>query len=228
MEITLPETVSEPSHGGIVKVLMELNQGFTVPSRSQWPKYVPDLVHSEKRIAVEVELTDLLKAWGQCLSYYRLGAKEVHLVLTPQLFRQFERDEKSFVKKNPLPGIRVYELPLVEKTRGRPPVKQKKTIMVTAKDPSEKFVAEENKSPYASAWSGEEAETEAQGLYVVKARHRSNKPPPPSMLRKREGAGMIDSDEIVIKCPACDTDIPNTRFCLNCAHQLHPIGWNPP
>ena len=226
MEITLPETISEPSHGGIVKALIELNQGFTVPSRSQWPKYVPDLVHAEKRIAVEVELTDLLKAWGQCLSYYRLGAKEVHLVLPPKLFRQFERDEKSFIKKNPLPSIRVYELPLVEKIRGRPPVEKERTIMVTTRDPVEKFVAEENKAPYAPAWK-EEVEPEEQGLYVVKARRHSNKPPPPSMLIKNKDARMIDSDETIVQCPSCKSMIPNTRYCLNCAHQLHPNGWNP-
>ena len=227
MEITLPKTISEPSHGGIVKTLIELNQGFNVPSRSQWPKYVPDLVHAEKRIAVEVELTDLLKAWGQCLSYYRLGAKEVHLVLPPKLFRQFERDEKSFIKKNPLPSIRVYELPLVEKTRGRPLMKKERTITVTTRDPAEKFVAEENKAPYAPAWK-EEGESEDQGLYVVKSKYHSNKPPPPSMLRRKEGAGMIESDETIVKCPACEREIPNTRYCLNCSHQLHPNGWSPP
>lgn len=226
MEITIPKRVTKASHGAIVKSLLELNEGFTEPSRTQWPKHVPDLVQSVKRIVVEVEMTNLVNAWGQCLSYHRLGAKEIHLVLPPKLFRQFERDEKIFAKKNPLPNIHIYELPIIKKTRGRPPIKREKMIKVTKRDPAEKFSEGEKLPLYKVPWPKEVEESE-EDTPIIKIKPRVRLPRPPSMLTRKEDAGMLDSNETIVMCPSCDTVIPNTRFCLNCAHQLHTFGWIP-
>jgi len=33
---------------------------------------------------------------------------------------------------------------------------------------------------------------------------------------------------VAIICPKCKKKTLNTRFCVLCAEQIHPVGWNPP
>lgn len=158
MAITIPKKIEKLSHGGVVKELLEANSNFKVPSRTEWPKHVPDLVHKTKKVTVEVEMSNLETGWGQCLSYYRLGSEIIHLILPPRLFRQFKQDEKNYVIKNPIPNIEVHQLPIVERKRGRPPTKKRVSRSITVADPAEKFYDEKQKKPFSRMrpWNDEE------------------------------------------------------------------------
>lgn len=138
MAFIIPKKIEKLTHGGVVKALLVENREYTVPNRTNWPKHVPDLVHRTKKITVEIELSDLDRAWGQCLSYYRLGSDKIHLLLTPNLFQQYEQDERSYVAKNPIPNITIHKLPVVKKKRGRPSQKTVKRE-VTISNPDKKF-----------------------------------------------------------------------------------------
>ncbi len=138
MAFVIPKKIKNLTHGGVIKALLADNKDYAVPSRTNWPQHVPDLVHGTEKITVEVELSDLDRAWGQCLSYYRLGSEKIHLLLTPKLFAQYESDERSYVVGNPIPNIFLHKLPVVEKRRGRPPQKTA-TREVTVPPPDEKF-----------------------------------------------------------------------------------------
>lgn len=45
--------------------------------------------------------------------------------------------------------------------------------------------------------------------------------------RWKTNSTVDDNVNPVTHCRVCDTDVPNTIFCLNCAAQLHPLGWRP-
>lgn len=140
MEITIPKELKTYSHNGVLDSLLQVNPEFKKPSRTEWVGHIPDMVHEDERIAVEVEMSDLDMAWGQCLSYYRLGSKEIHLILPPLLYGEFIKDENKFLMKNPIPNVTVYELPSVpRKSLGRPPKVDMSVREITHKDPIEKF-----------------------------------------------------------------------------------------
>lgn len=149
MAFIIPKKIEKLTHGGVVRALLVENEEYAVPNRTNWPKHVPDLVHRTKKITVEIELSDLDKAWGQCLSYYRLGSETIHLILTPKLFAQYETDERSYIVRNPIPNIVLHQLPIVKKRRGRPPRKTVKR-KVTFSHPDEKFYEPTNPKKYSS------------------------------------------------------------------------------
>lgn len=112
MEIVLPKTLKQFAHDDIVRILKRLNSRFRQPHRASWPQGVPDLEEPVTREVVEVAVArDLRIAWGQCLYYYRMGASQIHLVLSPRLHISYKKDECSFVRENPIPKVIVYELP---------------------------------------------------------------------------------------------------------------------
>jgi len=140
LEIAIPKELKNYSHNGVIDILFKANPEFKKPNRTEWVGHIPDMVHVNERIAVEVEMSDLDMAWGQCLSYYRLGSKEIHLILPPSLYGEFIKDENKFLMKNPIPNVTVYELPPVSrKNFGRPPKVDKSIREFIHRDPIEKF-----------------------------------------------------------------------------------------
>ena len=112
MKIVLPKTLKQFAHDDIVRVLKRLNPKFSSSHRASWPQGIPDLEEPVTREVVEVAVSrDLRTAWGQCLYYYRMGASQIHLVLSPKLFIGYKKDECAFVRENPIPKVNVYELP---------------------------------------------------------------------------------------------------------------------
>ena len=111
MEIKIPITLLSFNHEDIVEELLKLNPQLHKPQKAAWPQGLPDLEEPLQHIAVEVELSNLRNGWGQCLYYYRMGATEVHFVLAPMLYKEYKRKENVFINKNPLPNVRVYNLP---------------------------------------------------------------------------------------------------------------------
>ena len=227
MEIIIPKKIEKLSHGGVVKALLEANKGFTVPSRTEWPKHVPDLVHKTKRVTVEVEMTNLETGWGQCLSYYRLGSKTIHLILPPKLYQQFLNDEENYVVRNPIPNIEVHKLPIVQKRRGRPAKRKTVTRKVTTKDTEEKFY-EPKQKPFSRIrpWKKEEQETEKdyiKGLYekVSITKTDKNQDPVPKTGRKRgrpkSKAYLLPNSTPPCKyCHNFDYEGSTYRHCLSC------------
>lgn len=162
MEILLPKTLKQFDHDDIVKILKRLNSRFRQPHRASWSQGVPDLEEPITREVVEVALSrDLKTAWGQCLYYYRMGASQIHLVLSPRLFISYRKDECSFVRENPIPNVVVYTLPDIRlhvsdepKTRVE---KSKKTK--TVRVPMLHFVTFDNEiqdTPERTAFKSEE------------------------------------------------------------------------
>jgi hypothetical protein len=94
-------------------MLKQLNTLYDYPARGSWSESWPDLEEPITRQVVEVALTDLKKAWGQCLYYYRMGASRIHLVLSPKLFLDYKNNESAFVRENPIPNVDVYTLPQI-------------------------------------------------------------------------------------------------------------------
>lgn len=133
MEVKIPDALDGYTHGAVVKSLLKCNRQLKVPSRTGWVVNVPDLVHKRRRIAVEVELSDLTVGWGQCLSYYRQGALEIHLVLSPRLHAHYEKNEERFIKENPMPNIKVYSLPEVKRKTAPKVVGGEKLLKVKKK-----------------------------------------------------------------------------------------------
>jgi len=231
MAITIPKKIEKLSHGGVVKALLKANKGFTVPSRTEWPKHVPDLVYTKEKITVEVEMTDLEKGWGQCLSYYRLGSEQIHLILPPKLYQQFLNDEKNYVVRNPIPNIEVHKLPVVKRTkrRGRPA----KTKIVTKKlktiDPKEKFYSQKQK-PFSriSPWEDKEQEEKyIESLYekISVTKKDEDKDPIPETDRKR-GRPKSKSYLLPKSTPPCkychnfDYEGTTFRHCLACGRLI--------
>jgi len=146
LEIEIPMMVTSFDHTDIVEEILKLNPHLHKPQRSAWPQSLPDLEEPFQHIAVEVELSDLRNGWGQCLYYHRMGAKEVHFILAPTLYNEYKRKEEVFINENPIPNVRVYNLPSVP-----PPTKslpsstevQKKKTYICHKQ--EKFVVDSAK-----------------------------------------------------------------------------------
>jgi len=47
----------------------------------------------------------------------------------------------------------------------------------------------------------------------------------PKCVKQKQGDSKDpDADGLVI-CSKCNNLIPNTIFCVYCANQLHPLGW---
>jgi hypothetical protein len=112
VEIVLPKTLKQFSHDQICKILKRLNSRFSSALRGSWPKGLPDLEDPVTREVVEVAVSRELKtSWGQCLYYYRMGASEIHLILSPRLFLQYKNDESGFIRENPIPNVVVHTLP---------------------------------------------------------------------------------------------------------------------
>jgi len=101
------------SHSQILRILKQLNTQYKDASHGSWSESWPDLEEPITRQVVEVALSDLKKAWGQCLYYYRMGASEIHLVLSPKLFLDYENNESAFVRENPILNVAVYTLPKI-------------------------------------------------------------------------------------------------------------------
>lgn len=110
MKLILPKILDKFSHDEIVKTLMELNPRFYRPNRGSWRQGIPDLEDASREV-VEVALTKLRDAWGQCLYYYRSGATCVHLVLSPRHYLDYTTKESAFIKANPIPNVEVHALP---------------------------------------------------------------------------------------------------------------------
>jgi len=126
MELNLPTKLDKYAHDDIVRVLMQLNPRFFRPDRGSWQQGIPDLEDSYREV-VEVALTNLRDAWGQCLYYYRSGATRVHLVLSPKHYLDYKTKETVFIKTNPIPNVEVHALPelpiksyLLPKNRKKP------------------------------------------------------------------------------------------------------------
>lgn len=110
MSLNLPVSIDKFSHEDIVRILIKLNPRFYRPNRGSWPQGIPDLENANREV-VEVALTKLRDAWGQCLYYYRSGATHIHLVLSPKHYLDYKTKEITFIKANPLPNVTVYVLP---------------------------------------------------------------------------------------------------------------------
>ena len=37
----------------------------------------------------------------------------------------------------------------------------------------------------------------------------------------------VPEDEVVVECPFCHRQVPNTQLCIACGWKLHPTGWTP-
>ena len=60
---------------------------------------------------------------------------------------------------------------------------------------------------------------------------KKDKPLPEVTISESKISDYVDpaiASGVATICPNCKRTVNNTRFCLNCAHQLHPIGWTPP
>lgn len=136
MSLNLPEKISKYAHDDIVKILIELNPTFFHPNRGSWQQGIPDLENPIREV-VEVALTKLRDAWGQCLYYYRSGATHVHLVLSPRLFVEYQIKEVSFIKANPIPEVDVYKLPSIP---AHPKIEKKKRKPMSVRKPEAKFI----------------------------------------------------------------------------------------
>jgi len=110
MKLILPKSLDKFHHDEIVKTLIELNPTFYRPDRGSWPQGIPDLENPSREV-VEVALTHLRDAWGQCLYYYRSGATCVHLVLSPKHYLEYTTKELAFINANPIPNVEVHALP---------------------------------------------------------------------------------------------------------------------
>ena len=113
MEIEIPTILTSFNHNDIVEEILKLNPQLHKPQKAAWPQGLPDLEEPFQHIAIEVELSDLRRGWGQCLYYYRMGAREVHFILAPTLYKEYENKEDGFISENPVPNVRVYNLPSV-------------------------------------------------------------------------------------------------------------------
>jgi len=131
LEIKIPDRLDKFRHDDIVKAIATLNPKLREADRTSWRESIPDLEEPLEHIAVEVELNGLQASWGQCLYYYRMGAKEIHLILSPKLKEEYDKKESKFVRENPIPNVIVYALPsalaleekmlnIPKKKRGRP------------------------------------------------------------------------------------------------------------
>lgn len=133
-------------HESIVKAVRKLNPKLKVPNRTSWKEGIPDLEEPLNHIAIEIELSSLRNGWAQCLYYYRMGAPEVHFILSPRLYKTYEEKEISFVKDNPIPNVIVYSLPAIirEEKKEKPieePKRKHKAIKLPKKEGDvEKFV----------------------------------------------------------------------------------------
>lgn len=221
MEVKIPGKIEDFTHGGIVEQLLEENKKLKKPSRTEWMNHVPDLVHRNRRIAVEVELTDLTKGWGQCLSYHRLDSEEVHLVLPPSLYQKYIRDEKEYVIKNPIPNIHVYSLPSIPEQEEE---EEKETRYLRRTIERGK-----NKKKYMV----DEAEFDLKGLkkalkkqhsYEDTTKKKEAPTPEPPVLNSILGnkieelrKATVSLDGFMIECPHCNHKIPeNLNICWYC------------
>jgi len=145
LEIKIPTTLTSFNHNDIVEEIIKLNPQLHKPQKAAWPQSLPDLEEPFQHIAVEVELSDVRNGWGQCLYYYRMGAREVHFILAPSLYKEYKRKEEVFINENPLPNVRVYKLPYVKATTKKDDDKKQRQKKEKKKDLPSKFVVDSSK-----------------------------------------------------------------------------------
>ena len=142
MSLKIPELLDHYWHDDIVKVLIKLNPQYHSPNRGSWLEGIPDLEDADREV-VEVALTSLRDAWGQCLYYYRMNAFHIHLVLAPKLYIDYQNKEKAFINANPIPLVDVYALPEIparpkpNKTAKTKPIRKPEAKFTVTKEESE-------------------------------------------------------------------------------------------
>ena len=112
MSLKIPKSLEHYWHDDIVAVIKHLNPQYHSPNRASWLESIPDLEDADRQV-VKVALTNLRNSWGQCLYYYRLSAAHIHLVLSPNLYLDYQNREKAFIKANPIPNVDIYALPAI-------------------------------------------------------------------------------------------------------------------